>query len=92
MAFKMSRSRRLMLVIAVSLSFFLAEISGEFIYLFSYEFYGVEFSISITCYVLACLCLLANFTDTDNPPSKIPVGFYTHSLALVADAFHYVCV
>ncbi|KAL2218143.1 cation diffusion facilitator family metal ion transporter [Thermoascus aurantiacus ATCC 26904] len=45
MAFKMSRSRRLMLVIAVSLSFFLAEIS---------------------------------------------VGFYTHSLALVADAFHYL--
>ncbi|KAL2012890.1 hypothetical protein VTN00DRAFT_415 [Thermoascus crustaceus] len=44
MAFKMSRSRRLSIVIGVSLSFFLAEVS---------------------------------------------VGFYTHSLALVADAFHY---
>lgn len=21
-----------------------------------------------------------------------PVGFYTHSLALIADAFHYVCL
>ncbi|KAL1998857.1 hypothetical protein VTN02DRAFT_5458 [Thermoascus thermophilus] len=41
----MARSRRLTLVIGVSLSFFLAEVS---------------------------------------------VGFYTHSLALVADAFHYL--
>lgn len=59
----LSQSRRLQLVICISLCFFIAEISGN-----STQPGTRDFIYSL--------------------PSL--VGFYTHSLALVADAFHYV--
>lgn len=61
---KISRKQRLIATIAISFSFFVAELIGEF------------------RFRAGRVCLLR----------REPAGFYTHSLALVADAFHYVRV
>jgi len=57
-----------MIIIGISFSFFVAEISGMLIDERKTHF--VHWLIS----------------------NALSVGFYTHSLALVADAFHYVCL
>ena len=63
MACKMKRTTRLSIAIAISFSFFLAEIIG-------------------------LSTLLTRFDDKTNVIRT--AAFYTHSLALVADAFHYL--
>ena len=94
MAVRISRSQRLIAVIGISCCFFLAEIAGMHLVLlfptgewdcfgFSYPGWdwspGLQFPRQYESSLLVgrwLVCL---------------VGFYTHSLALVADAFHYVC-
>lgn len=98
MVFRISRSQRLMAVIGISCSFFLAEISGmrcpAFFFFFGYptqgklslfstnDVFGTVFDLVFWKWLLNCHCHRLTL--------PLLVGFYTHSLALVADAFHYV--
>merc|ERR1712093_677384 len=68
MSSQLSRSQRLLIIIGISFSFFVAEISGVLI---------DERNTHFVYWLIS---------------SALSVGFYTHSLALVADAFHYVCL
>lgn len=99
MAFRISRSQRLLAVIAIACSFFLAEISGMLLSCFySLGMNGLASPWLAICFDMFliwkllrhwrwCWLGLVWLTDWLNGA----VGFYTHSLALVADAFHYVC-
>merc|ERR1712093_885260 len=66
MSSQLSRSQRLLIIIGISFSFFVAEISGVLI---------DERNTHFVYWLIS---------------NALSVGFYTHSLALVADAFHYM--
>lgn len=65
---KFTRSQRLMIIIGISFSFFLAEIGGKQV---------LPDEKPRSCRLMLDFCH--------------SVGFTTRSLALIADAFHYVC-